>query len=98
MKWKDKWATYFKNSHRHQKFNVNGSTKVCPVSADTGHLMVMRNTIGTQHYPVVEVRVELDGLFCQEKTVVSEGLEDVLLGLDVNIWLHMVTVMNKKTC
>ena len=70
--------------------------KFVPVSADTGHFMAMRNTIGTTHYPVAEVKVELDGPFYQEKMAVSKGLEDVLLGLDVNIWLHLVKVRKKE--
>ena len=53
--------------------------KFLPVSAGTGHFMVMHNTIGTQHYAVAEVRVELDGLFYQEKMAVSEGLEGMVL-------------------
>ena len=57
--------------------------------------MAMHNTTRTQHYLMAEVRVELDGL-SPGKMAVSEKLEeDALLGLDVNIWTHMVKVMKK---
>ena len=69
--------------------------KVCS-TADIGHFVVMCNTTGTHHYPMAEVRAELDGISCQEKKAVSEELGDALLGLDVDIWPHMVKAMKKE--
>ena len=70
--------------------------KVVPVSTDTGHFVTMRNTTGTQRHPVAKVRVELDGLSYQKKMAVSEELEDhALLGLDFDIWPHLVKAMKK---
>ena len=56
----------------------------------------MSNTTGTHRYSVAEARAELNGISCQEKKAISEELEDTLLGLDVDIWPHMVKAMKKE--
>ena len=71
--------------------------KFVPVLADIRNFVAMRNTTGTQRYPMAEVRVELDGLSYQQKMAVSEQLEeDALLGLDIDLWHHMIKAMKKE--
>ena len=62
-----------------------------PETANTGRVVMMRNTTGTQTYPTAIVKIELDNHCYEKEVAISEQLmEDALLGTDVPLWPHLI--------
>ena len=62
-----------------------------PETANTGRVVTMRNTTGTQTYPTAIVKIELDNHCYEKEVAISEQLmEDALLGTDVPLWPHLI--------
>ena len=58
--------------------------------------MEMRNTTGTQRYPIAVIEIEMDRyMYCynQEVAVPDQLEEDALLGTEVILWPHLIEVM-----
>ena len=79
--------------------NIGSSTtlihwKFVPVSVNTGCFVEMRNTTGTQRYPIAVAEIERDA-YCynQEVAVLKQLEEDFLLGMDVILWSHLFEAM-----
>ena len=63
----------------------------------SGQFVQMRNTTGTQTYPVVKAKIELDGHSYEIDVAVSEQFqEDTLLGMDLPLMKHLIYAMNSE--
>ena len=71
--------------------------KFSPQCDSSGQFVQMRNTAGTQTYPVVKAKIELDGHSYEIDVAVSEQLqEDALLGMDLPLMKHLIYAMNSE--
>ena len=63
----------------------------------SGQFVQMRNTTGTQTYPVVKAKIELDGHSYETDVAVSKQFqEDALLRMDLPLMKHLIYAMNSE--
>ena len=71
--------------------------KFFPQCDSSGQFVQMRNTTGTQMYPVEKVKIELDGYSYERDVAVSEQLqEDALLGMDLPLMKYLIYATNSE--